>query len=67
MARTERIKITKGFLADFITIDNVTIAVPHDCPIGASYRHEDDCQYDEVGQAISMERMLKNAKRKGII
>lgn len=59
--------ITKGTIADYITIGDVTIAVPNGCPIGISYRHGDDTPKAEVGQAIALKRMVEDSKKKGLV
>lgn len=63
----EKVKLSKGVMADFIQIGSITIAIPKDAPIGISCKHEDDEQNDEVGQAIASDRMLKDAVKKGVI
>ena len=62
-----KVKVTKGVVADYLTIGDVTIAVPNGCPIGVSYRHGDDTPKEEVGQGIALKRMLDDSKKKGLV
>ena len=54
-----KVGVTHTNHCDFIKIGNITIAVPPNTPLGVSYKHEDDCENIEIGQALAFQRMFK--------
>lgn len=52
--------VSSNAISQFITIGNVTIAIPKDCPKGISSRHPEDEYSQEIGQALAQTRMLEN-------
>lgn len=55
--------VDEGVLADYITIGNITIAIPTGTPYGIS-KFVDDA---EIRQALALTRMISNASIKGLI
>lgn len=64
VVETRKMDFESDRVADYLTIGDVTIAVPKGCPIGLAFKHPDDAESKITGQAIAFQRLINETVRK---
>ena len=59
--REKGIRVGEDKLADYITIGDMTIALPKGTPVGIAFKHPDDEVSDLTGRAIAFQRLANES------
>lgn len=60
-------KIKDSGMVTYVYIGDITIAVPRGIPVGITKKHSDDEYSTQIGEAVSLKRMMDNAHKLGMI